>query len=184
MARSPGKVPRNRPGLARKAVEHGAARLADRAAANERVTDVVDDCPMPSCCRTSPRRASPKSNSAGATGTGLLTDNSSQLIAKSQSLLLPGNSPTPAKRRNKGVSKMHSAASAATLAPPAESVMHVETGGVPMESQLTTGSDFQGLSSGALDNDFAGSQDGSDSDSSNSKSSSSGEQCSKAVHSQ
>jgi hypothetical protein len=168
MARSPGKVPRNRPGLACKAVELSAARLAARAAANERVV-------TPSGCRTSPRRASPKSNLAGATGTGLLTDNSSQLIAESQSLLSPGNSPTPAKRGNKGNSKMRGAASAATQAPPAESVIHVETGGVPTESQLTTGSNFQGLSSGTLDNDFAGSQDGSDSDSSSSKSSSSGD---------
>ena len=156
MARAPGKVPRTRPGLARKAVDLSAARL-------------------PSGCRTLPRRASPKSNLAGATGTGLLTDNSSQLIAESQSLLSPGNSPIPAKRGNKGNSKMCSAASAATRAPPAESVMHVETGGVPTESQLTMGSDFQGLSSGTLDDDFAVSQDGSHSDSSNSKSSSSGD---------
>ena len=156
-------------------MERGAARLAASAAANERVADVVDDCPTPSGCRTLSCRASPKSNSAGATGTGLLTDISSQLIAESQSLLSPGNSPTPAKRGNNGVSKMRGAASAATLAPPAESVIHVKTGGVPTESQLTTGSDIQGLSSGVLDNDFAGSQDGSDSDSSSSKSSSSGD---------
>ena len=175
MAWSPGKVPRNQPGLARKAMERGAARLAACADANERVADVVYDCPTPSGCRTSPCCASPKSNWAGATGASLLTDNSSQLIAESQSLLSPGNSPTPAKRGNKGNSKMRGAGSAATLAPPAESVIHVETGGVPTESQLTMGSNFQGLSSGALDNDFAGSQDGSDSDSSSSKSSSSGD---------
>ena len=72
MAQLPGKVPRTRPGLARKAVDLSAARLH-------------------SGSRTSPRRASPKSNLAGATGTGLLTDNSSQLIAESQSLLSPGN---------------------------------------------------------------------------------------------
>jgi hypothetical protein len=83
-------------GLAERAAEASAARLAARAA-----TTTDDDCPTPLSRRTSPRRPSAKKSvSAGATGgTGtsprpprpspksISADNSSQLIAESQSLL-------------------------------------------------------------------------------------------------
>ena len=147
MSRSLGKGTKSQRGLAAKATDQSAARLAARAGADEIVADVVDDgYPAHSGRRTSPRHPSAKkSNVVGAA-------NSSQLIAESQSLLSPDNAPTVAKRGKKSHNQTRGAASAAMIGRAgAESEIHVGTGGVPIESQLTAGSDFQGLSSGDLD---------------------------------
>jgi len=122
---------KQRPGLAKRAVEASAARLAARAAVSDEVDVAAEHFTTP--IRTSPRRAKSVTQPSVASsrrGKKKTDDTPSQLLAESQSLLSPAD------------------ASSSQGAPPLLSVIHEN-----VESQITHGTDFPSDNSESSDDD-------------------------------
>ena len=122
---------KQRPGLAKRAGEVSAARLAARAAVSDEAGDAAEHLTTPT--RTSPRRTKSVTQPSVASsrrGKKKTDDTPSQLLAESQSLLSPAD------------------ASSSQGAPPLLSVVHEN-----VESQITHGSDFPSDNSESSDED-------------------------------
>ena len=144
--------PRGRPGLAKKAVEASAARLAARAAASASTAEGAGGEEADSVRRTSPRRDKRHKSIPSSTLSRKRAETPSQLVAESQSLLSPPEQPNSQRVATAMVTTTASATRGGTLLAVVEE---------NVESQLTRGTDFPSdRSESSDDNGVAAAADG------------------------